>query len=78
MNEPRPEPLHSISIRGGRSVYFVDVRLTKNGKPYLAISEQGQNSDGQARKVTIRLFGDAVPNFKSAVIDCADRIRGNP
>jgi hypothetical protein len=60
----------STMVRAGRTTYFVDVREAKNGNKYLSITESRFNGD-EKQKTTIRVFGDAVQEFRQAVSDAA-------
>jgi hypothetical protein len=56
-------------IRAGRTTYFVDVREAKNGSKYLSISENKITGDQKKERVTVRVFGDSIEEFKQAVND---------
>jgi hypothetical protein len=56
-------------VRAGRTTYFVDVREAKNGNKYLSISETKITGDQKKERVTVRVFGDSIEEFKQAVND---------
>jgi hypothetical protein len=56
-------------VRAGRTTYFVDVREAKNGTKYLSISETKITGDQKKERVTVRVFGDSIEEFKQAVND---------
>jgi hypothetical protein len=56
-------------VRAGRTTYFVDVREAKNGSKYLSISETKITGDQKKERVTVRVFGDSIEEFKQAVND---------
>jgi hypothetical protein len=67
---PNNESLYSTMVRSGRITYFVDVKEAKNGKKYLSIAQT--QLDGEERKrVTLRVFGEAVSPFCKAVEEAA-------
>ena len=65
--------LYSTMVRSGKTTYFVDLKEAKNGNKYLSISES--RIDGEEKKrVTVRVFGESIPEFKKAVEDAAAAI----
>lgn len=65
--------LYSTMVRAGRTTYFVDLKEAKNGNKYLSICES--KIDGEEKKrVTVRVFGDSIEEFKKAVNDAAAAI----
>lgn len=62
--------VYSTMVRAGRSTYFVDIREAKNGHKYLSISESQLNGE-QRKRSTIRVFGDAISQFRQAVDEAA-------
>lgn len=65
--------LYSTMVRAGKTTFFVDVREAKNGNRFLSISET--HIDGEERKrVTLRVFGETVPQFRQAVDEAASAI----
>jgi len=65
--------LYSTMVRSGRTTYFVDLKEAKNGSKYLSITESKIDGD-QKQKMTIRVFGDTVEEFRKAVNDAAAAI----
>jgi len=65
----KPNSLFSTMVRAGRTTYFVDVREAKNGSKYLSISETKITGDQKKERVTVRVFGDSIEEFKQAVND---------
>jgi hypothetical protein len=65
----KPNSLFSTMVRAGRTTYFVDVREAKNGNKYLSISETKITGDQKKERVTVRVFGDSIEEFKQAVND---------
>jgi hypothetical protein len=65
--------LYSTMVRSGRTTYFVDLKEAKNGNKYLSICES--KIDGEDKKrVTVRVFGESIGEFKKAVEDAAAAI----
>ena len=65
--------LYSMMVRSGRTTYFVDLKEAKNGNKYLAITESKINGN-EKQKMTIRVFGETVEEFRKAVNDAAAAI----
>jgi hypothetical protein len=65
--------LYSTMVRSGRTTYFVDLKEAKNGTNYLSITESKINGD-EKQKMTIRVFGDTIEEFRKAVNDAAAAI----
>jgi hypothetical protein len=66
--------VYSTMVRAGRLTYFVDVREAKNGKKYLSIAESEINGN-ERKRVTLRVFNDAVDQFRQAVEEAAAAAR---
>ncbi len=65
--------LFSTMVRSGRTTYFIDLKEAKNGNKYLALSEN--KIDGEEKKrVTLRVFGDSIEEFRKAVDEAAAAI----
>ena len=65
--------LYSTMVRSGKTTYFVDLKEAKNGNKFLAISENKIDGD-EKKRVTVRVFGDSILEFKKAVEDAAAAI----
>ena len=65
------EVVYSTFIRAGRTTYFVDVREAKNGRKYISISESRLDEERRRQRTTLRVFADAVEQFRQAVEDAA-------
>lgn len=61
------DTIFSTMIRSGRTTYFLDVRESKNGSKFLAISESRLDSENKKQRSTIRVFGDTVQEFRKAI-----------
>ena len=60
--------LYSTMVRSGRTTYFVDLKEAKNGNKYLSITESKINGEEKA-KMTIRVFGETIEEFRRAIDD---------
>ena len=65
------ETIYSTMVRSGRTTYFVDVREAKNGNKYISISETKIDATDNRQRSTIRVFGEAVEQFRQAVDEAA-------
>ena len=63
--------IYSTMVRAGRTTYFVDVKEAKNGNKFLSISENKINSDQKKERVTVRVFGESIDQFRQAINDAA-------
>ncbi len=54
-------------VRAGRTTYFVDVKEAKNGKRFLAISENRLDEEDKKQRITVRVFQESVDQFRQAV-----------
>ena len=63
--------IYSTMVRAGRTTYFVDVKEAKNGNKFLSISENKINSDQKKERVTLRVFGETIDQFRQAIDDAA-------
>jgi hypothetical protein len=62
--------VYSTMVRAGKLTYFVDVKEAKNGKKYLSIAETEVDGD-KKKRVTMRVFNDAVDQFRQAIDEAA-------
>ena len=63
----------SAKVKAGRNTYFIDVKETKKGDKYLAITENQYNGE-ENKKTTIRVFGEAIGKFKEAINEAVESI----
>ncbi|HWP82322.1 MAG TPA: DUF3276 family protein [Bacteroidota bacterium] len=66
--------LFSTMIRAGRTNYFVDVKEAKNGNKYLSIAESRLNGENKKERVTLRVFGSSIEEFRKAINEAADTL----
>ena len=63
--------VYSCMVRSGRTTYFIDLKEAKNGKKYLAISENRLDSDDRKERATIRVFAESIEQFRQAISEAA-------
>ncbi len=74
MNETKEK--ESQTVRAGSITYFFDVKETKTGKPYLAITESRFQGEGiQRKRKTISVFHEHFSNFLEALNTVAGRVQ---
>jgi hypothetical protein len=59
--------IYSTMVRAGRTTFFIDIREAKNGAKYLSISETRIDADEKKSRSTVRVFGEAIEQFKQAI-----------
>jgi len=59
--------VYSTMIRAGKTTFFIDVKVAKNGSKYLSISENRIDSDEKKSRTTIRVFEDSIEQFRQAI-----------
>jgi hypothetical protein len=65
----------SQAIRAGASTYFLDIKETQAGKPYLAITESRFKGEGSPRqRVTIVVFPEHIEEFLKALNTVAEKV----
>ena len=58
------EPNDSKSVKAGSKTYFFDLKETKEGQPYLTITESRFKGEGQEReRASIVVFADHARDF---------------
>jgi hypothetical protein len=65
--EMTEENRDSMTLKARSKTYFFDVRKTKDGKPYLGITESHLKKDTkESQRSTIFIFPEDAPTFKQA------------
>ena len=65
--EMTEENRDSVTLKAHSKTYFFDVRKTKEGKPYLGITESHLKKDSkEPQRSTIFIFPEDAPTFKEA------------
>ena len=66
---------NSQSVRAGSITYFFDVKVTRQGKPYLMLTMsrfKGENEDWD--RVSIPLFPEHIQNFTKTFLEMSQNI----
>ena len=62
-------------IKAGSLTYFFDVKETKDGKPYLLITESRYKGEGEGReRKSIVVFQESMAEFVQVINDTASQI----
>ncbi len=69
--------LFSTKATHGRRTFFFDVKNTKDGKPYIKITESSISKEGEKKKSYMTVFSDEVDDFKSAIDQVIGFINGS-
>ena len=65
----------SETIKAGAITYFFDIKETKDGKPYLLITESRFKGEGKEReRKTIFVFPEQADEFAKAVTEMVSKI----
>jgi hypothetical protein len=60
---------NTVQVRAGARTYFLDVEQTKDGKPYLKITESRFKGEGKAReRSTLIVFPEEAQQFAAALV----------
>jgi hypothetical protein len=66
---------NSRTIKAGAKTYFLDIKETKEGKPYLMITESRFKGEGEEReRSTIIVFKDNAQTFSEALTEMVDKL----
>jgi hypothetical protein len=64
-----------ISLKAGATTYFFDFRETKQGAPFLSITESRGKGEGQGfQRTTINVFADQAEEFAKIVYRTAGEV----
>ena len=61
-------------IKGGSRTYFLDVDETKDGKPYLRITESRKGKEDKFERNSINVFPEDLDEFAQAVAELASAL----
>ena len=65
----------SKTVKAGGITYFIDLKKTKKGKPYLMITESRFKGEGEEReRKTLIVFSESVKAFSKAIGDMAAKL----
>ncbi len=66
----------SKTVKAGGQTYFLDIKETKQGKPYLIITESRfKGEGGERQRQTIAVFPEHAKAFAKAVTEMAARLK---
>ena len=66
---------NSRTIKAGSKTYFLDIKETKEGKPYLMITESRFKGEGEEReRSTIVVFQDNAQAFSEALTEMVEKL----
>jgi hypothetical protein len=66
---------NSQTLKAGAKTYFLDIRATKGGKPYLMITESRFKGEGEEReRSTIIVFQENAQEFAEAVSQMTEKL----
>ncbi len=70
-----PDNTDSRTVKAGEKTYFLDIKKTKEDKPYLVITESRFKGEGKDReRVSIAIFPENAGEFREAVSDMTTKI----
>jgi hypothetical protein len=79
--EERPEELFSKPVKAGKRTYFFDVKATREGDPYLTITESKRKIDRDGKfsyeKHKIFLYREDFEKFLAGMHEALDYIADN-
>ena len=65
----------SITVKAGSITYFLDIKKTKQGKPFLVITESRFKGEGEDReRKAIVVFPESAKAFAKAVAEQAKKL----
>jgi hypothetical protein len=65
----------SLSIKAIGRIYFLDLKETKDGKPFLVVTESRSKKEGEAReRSSIVVFQENAKEFADAITDMASKM----
>lgn len=69
------EQSDSLTVKSGAKTYFFDLKATRDGKPYLLITESRFKGEGEDReRVSISIFPETAGQFGWAVAGMVARL----
>jgi|WetSurSiteA1Bulk_404760.scaffolds.fasta_scaffold51440_2 hypothetical protein len=69
------EKKNSRTVRAGATTYFLDIKESQAGKPYLAITESRFKGEGsQRQRASIVIFPEHISEFLQALITIAGEL----
>jgi hypothetical protein len=68
--------LFSTRVQNGRRTFFLDVKATKENKPYLKITESSLSKEGEKKKNYMTVFENEITDFTQALQDVLGFVQG--
>ena len=63
------------TIKAGAKTYFLDIKKTKEGKPYLVITESRFKGEGKEReRASVLVFPENAEEFSQAVVEMTGKL----
>lgn len=76
MEDKKKEALHKEMVKAGSKTYFLNVRETQKGSPYLQIVESTKKGDAFTYN-SIMVFDNALPDLVKAVNKVAEFVENH-
>lgn len=61
--------LFSTKVHHGRRTFFIDVKATKENKPFIKITESSISKEGEKKRVYMTIFDEEISDFQKAVAE---------
>lgn len=61
--------LYSTKVHNGRRTFFIDVKATKEDKPFLKITESQVSKEGEKKRNYMTVFENEINDFRNAIED---------
>jgi hypothetical protein len=61
--------LFSTKVHNGRRTFFIDVKATKENKPFIKITESSISREGEKKRVYMTIFDEEISDFQKAVVE---------
>jgi len=66
----------SLSVKAGSRTYFFDVQKTKQGKPFLTITESRyKGPDEERERNTVTVFPEQMEEFAQAFVQVIEQVK---
>ena len=66
----------SLTVKAGSRTYFFDVQKTREGKPYLTITESRyMGKDQERERNTITIFPEQMEQFSQTLVQLAGQVK---
>ncbi len=75
MPEPHTPPVFSRNLKAGAKTFYFDVRTSKNGKNYVAITELRTAADGQKVRNSLSIFQEQLAEFTQALEETVEKAK---